>query len=190
MNHYGSIKKWNDERGFGFIQEDHTNAEFFAHISSFTSKTPRPGIGERIIFDVEINDKGKKEAKNIYYLDRPKIQDHRSHYSKHHRNTNSNRLLQLLESLFLILIIASIGYFVYNKFLIDKSQSNISNLSTTTSTVPHPAQHYHCDGRRYCSQMHSCEEAKFFLKNCPNTEMDGDHDGTPCEQQWCTGIFD
>ena len=42
-----------------------------------------------------------------------------------------------------------------------------------------------CDGRRHCSHMTSCAEAKFFLTNCPNTKMDGDHDGIPCEQQWC-----
>jgi len=37
--------------------------------------------------------------------------------------------------------------------------------------------------------MTSCAEAKFFLKNCPGVEMDGNHDGVPCEQQWCTGPF-
>ena len=44
---------------------------------------------------------------------------------------------------------------------------------------------YRCDGRTRCGQMHSCEEAKYFLDHCPNTEMDGDHDGVPCERQWC-----
>lgn len=44
---------------------------------------------------------------------------------------------------------------------------------------------YRCDGRRYCSQMSSCTEAKFFLANCPGVEMDGDKDGIPCEQQHC-----
>lgn len=44
---------------------------------------------------------------------------------------------------------------------------------------------YRCDGRTYCSQMTSCNEAKFFLKNCPGTKMDGDGDGVPCEKQWC-----
>jgi len=44
---------------------------------------------------------------------------------------------------------------------------------------------FRCDGRTYCSQMTSCEEATFFLKNCPGTKMDGDHDGVPCESQWC-----
>jgi hypothetical protein len=46
-----------------------------------------------------------------------------------------------------------------------------------------------CDGRIYCSQMTSCEEAMFFLKNCPNVEMDGGKkDGIPCEKQWCSHL--
>ena len=45
---------------------------------------------------------------------------------------------------------------------------------------------FKCDGRTYCSEMTSCAEAKFFLKRCPNTKMDGDNDGVPCEEQWCT----
>ena len=48
--------------------------------------------------------------------------------------------------------------------------------------TPTPAA---CDGRTYCSQMTSCKEATFFLNNCPDTKMDGDNDGVPCEQQWC-----
>ncbi|HVK32044.1 MAG TPA: thermonuclease family protein [Burkholderiaceae bacterium] len=42
-----------------------------------------------------------------------------------------------------------------------------------------------CDGRQYCSQMTSCDEAKWFLQNCPGAKMDGNRDGVPCEQQWC-----
>jgi hypothetical protein len=44
---------------------------------------------------------------------------------------------------------------------------------------------YHCDGRVYCSQMTSCDEAEFFLANCPGVKMDGGGDGVPCEKQWC-----
>ena len=42
-----------------------------------------------------------------------------------------------------------------------------------------------CDGRTYCSQMKSCEEATYFLQHCPNVKMDGNNDGIPCEKQWC-----
>lgn len=48
---------------------------------------------------------------------------------------------------------------------------------------------YKCDGRTHCSQMTSCSEAKFFLENCPGTEMDGDNDGVPCERQWCKHLL-
>lgn len=57
-----------------------------------------------------------------------------------------------------------------------------------TEVAPAPAAlttGFRCDGRRYCSQMKSCDEAKYFLRNCPGTEMDGDKNGIPCEKQWC-----
>jgi len=51
--------------------------------------------------------------------------------------------------------------------------------------APVAAANSRCDGRIYCSQMTSCEEATWFLRNCPGTKMDGNNDGTPCEKQWC-----
>jgi hypothetical protein len=48
-----------------------------------------------------------------------------------------------------------------------------------------PEGQFKCDGRIYCSQMTSCAEATYFLKNCRGTKMDGDNDGVPCERQWC-----
>ena len=52
--------------------------------------------------------------------------------------------------------------------------------------APSPAG-FRCDGRTHCSQMTSCAEATWFINHCPGTQMDGNHDGIPCEQQWCTG---
>ena len=55
------------------------------------------------------------------------------------------------------------------------------------AVAPEPARlSARCDGRKRCSQMRSCEEATWFLKNCPGMEMDGDGDGVPCERQWCS----
>ena len=45
---------------------------------------------------------------------------------------------------------------------------------------------YRCDGRTRCAQMTSCAEATFFLRHCPDVKMDGNHDGVPCEKQWCS----
>lgn len=57
-------------------------------------------------------------------------------------------------------------------------------LATAPARVAESA--FRCDGRTHCSQMRSCEEATYFLRNCPGVKMDGDHDGVPCEQQWCS----
>jgi hypothetical protein len=46
------------------------------------------------------------------------------------------------------------------------------------------ASQFRCDGRQHCSEMKSNEEAVFFPRNCPDTKMDGDGDGVPCERQF------
>lgn len=38
-----------------------------------------------------------------------------------------------------------------------------------------------CAGKRYCREMASCEEARFYLARCGLTTIDGNRDGTPCE---------
>lgn len=40
---------------------------------------------------------------------------------------------------------------------------------------------YTCNCSKTCSQMSSCEEAYFQLRNCGCLERDGDGDGVPCE---------
>lgn len=64
-----------------------------------------------------------------------------------------------------------------------------TRMSVAPSHVPstNVATTFRCDGRTRCPQMTSCAEATWFLNNCPGTEMDGNHDGIPCERQWCTG---
>lgn len=71
-----------------------------------------------------------------------------------------------------------------------KTEPEVSEPSVATSTPePRVSSPYRCDGRTRCSQMNSCAEATFFLRNCPGTQMDGDNDGIPCEQQWCNNRF-
>jgi hypothetical protein len=66
----------------------------------------------------------------------------------------------------------------------DTEIRSVEQPSNATPAVEHDAR-FHCDGRVYCSQMTSCEEATFFLRNCPGVKMDGEGDGVPCERQWC-----
>ena len=65
--------------------------------------------------------------------------------------------------------------------LVNPTVTSQSVLITQSASTPSFA----CDGRQHCSQMTSCAEATYFIQHCPNTKMDGNHDGIPCEKQWC-----
>jgi len=92
-----------------------------------------------------------------------------------------------MKKIILLLIVAAIGWQAYGKYqhrmiaplaaVADEQPTAMPQAVSTAS--------YRCDGRTYCSQMTSCEEATWFLKNCPGTKMDGNNDGIPCEKQWC-----
>ena len=38
-----------------------------------------------------------------------------------------------------------------------------------------------CGAKRTCGEMANCEEARFYLRECALTSLDGDADGVPCE---------
>lgn len=61
----GFVKSWNDDRGFGFIEPIHGGQEIFLHIKAFRVRTGRPQIGQHVSFEIELNQEGKKRAKNV-----------------------------------------------------------------------------------------------------------------------------
>lgn len=90
-----------------------------------------------------------------------------------------------------LLLIALIGYGAWSYYntnivitpvdIVD-SEVNIDTLPySSTKEIP---LNFSCDGRQHCSQMSSYKEALFFIRNCPNTKMDGDNDDIPCERQF------
>jgi endonuclease YncB( thermonuclease family) len=38
-----------------------------------------------------------------------------------------------------------------------------------------------CGSKRFCKEMSDCAEARYYLKECGLTKLDGDGDGIPCE---------
>ncbi len=87
----------------------------------------------------------------------------------------------------LIVVLIAFGYSKYQKLSLAAAAMEPQPLPATEMRNPLSSSQFRCDGRTHCSQMTSCSEAKFFLANCPGTKMDGNNDGVPCEQQWCTG---
>jgi hypothetical protein len=99
-----------------------------------------------------------------------------------------------LKKLLLAVILGIFGWQVFAKYqgqiltLVDGARTAEVEYAAPSSNPQKKlslSSDFKCDGRTHCSQMTSCDEATFFLRNCPGVKMDGDHDGIPCEQQWC-----
>src|SRR5690242_1113100 len=65
MRTHGTLTKWNDERGFGFIAPASGGEEVFAHISAFPHDGQRPRLNEIVSFDVEQGPNGRPRAARI-----------------------------------------------------------------------------------------------------------------------------
>jgi cold shock CspA family protein len=65
MRFEGTLKSWNDERGFGFIAPIQGGQEVFVHIRAFGARSGRPQVNLFVSFEVEVGPQGKKRAKNV-----------------------------------------------------------------------------------------------------------------------------
>ena len=66
MRFEGTLKSWQEDRGFGFITPDQGDDEIFVHIKSMVNREGRPQVGQRFTFEVELGPKGKKRAKAVF----------------------------------------------------------------------------------------------------------------------------
>lgn len=58
----GRLTKWNDDRGFGFIQPIDGSKEVFLHISALKKAVRRPQVGDMIWYDRVTEENGKIRA--------------------------------------------------------------------------------------------------------------------------------
>ena len=87
-----------------------------------------------------------------------------------------------------VVLIMSVYHWLVKPSLNTQHQSvpPISGLDIENKRLPAQSRElplFRCDHRQHCSQMRSLAEAEFFHQYCPNTKMDGDNDGFPCERQ-------
>ncbi|WCH28290.1 cold shock domain-containing protein [Aeromonas salmonicida] len=187
-------------------------SELFVHISALQSDGSRPNVGERVSYQLGTGKDDKPRAVQVFFPDRPlSLADgfnppsasprlgretstrspqpasprpgSRPRPAYRHKSSWRGKVIPLLLvvglfSLYSLFSTDSVVPLPVSSFIGDEGSASRSTPQTS-------ARRYQCDGREYCSQMTSCEEATWFLRHCPNTKMDGEGDGVPCERQWC-----
>ncbi len=183
----GTLIKWNDDRGFGFIAPAMGGQEVFVHASAFPRDGKRPCVGEALSFEIESDGEGKKRARAV---ERPvRAGGVRAVAREPARLRQERRIPTRAIGLLVIVLLGTWGYSEFARRPADGVRGDgAGSVPAARMLVDEPAAAaFRCDGRKYCSQMNSCAEATYFLRHCPGVKMDGDGDGVPCEDQWCTG---
>ena len=193
----GKLVRWINDKGFGFIKPENGKEDIFIHISALRGMSRKPVIGDVIHYQISFDAKGKTRAVNakIEGVSQTLTLIPLEHASKTNRSSVANerpyRNLttraskpQKRFSLIPVLVVIGAAIFVYNKFSKEKTFTNQVKTPTVQTQPVRKTEQFQCQGKVWCSQMSSYEEAVFYLRNCPGTKMDGDGDGDPCEQQF------
>lgn len=179
MQFTGTLRTWHDDRGFGFIAPRHGGPEVFVHISAFPRDGSRPTVGEVLSYELGRGKDGRPQATRVL---RAAIGTPPPPAPKA-RSRSSSRLLS---SLLMLALVAGVGIFAFKRSEAYRHRRQLEAQAPMPTTEADSSTGFHCDGRTRCPQMTSCAEAKWFINHCPGTKMDGDHDGVPCERQWCS----
>jgi cold shock CspA family protein len=173
MRLQGRIIEWNDERGFGFVVQNGTNARMFLHVSAFRKRADRPLLGSLITYEIRRDEKGRPRAATAEFVG-----------SKTSRKSSAGAFLYAIVGLGLLLVLGYVGHVRFSNPNSTISANAHKNLSASDALNSQPD--FQCKPEKNsCSKMASCAEAKFHQEQCNVSDMDGDRDGIPCERQWC-----
>ena len=173
MRFQGKIENWNEAKGFGFVRPNGCGARAFVHISSIKNRSRRPNNGDLITYEVQNTSKGISAVKALYVGEKIRIQ--------------RISFFAIILSVAIPVLIA--GFAIHVLYIRITHPNSTIAASIYKATVARNALNgsfrFTCEQKSHCSQMTSCAEAFFYQEQCGASEMDGNHDGIPCEQQHC-----
>jgi len=192
----GTLRTWHDDRGFGFIAPAQGGKELFVHISAFPKDGSRPTVGETLWYEPGQGRDGKPQALRVV-RQAVGVQQPVSRRSVAKASGRRTGISGVFASLAMLVVLVSLGAYGYRQFQAHAHRAELASMPAQPQPAPQaqqapvvrqePSSLFTCDGRTRCTQMTSCQEAKYFINHCPGTQMDGDHDGVPCEDHWCSG---
>lgn len=70
MRDKGEVVRWDDDKGFGFIEGRNGDDPVFIHISAVVQQVRRPQVGDVVSYRLSQDAKGRPKADSIRYTDR------------------------------------------------------------------------------------------------------------------------
>lgn len=186
MRYQGRITEWKDDRGFGFITQNGSGNKAFVHISAFTDRRKRPASGDMVTYTCVEGRKRGYQAVDVQYAQAAGQVSRVSQRAYTHKKRHG-----IVVPLLTLMLVGGAGLYAWKtpvpKLAVESYLINqAADEQFAAIPKPTPIQlSFQCQGKQYCSEMTSCAEATYYQHNCPDTKMDGDHDGIPCESQWC-----
>lgn len=198
----GILLRWNNDKGYGFIEHKEHKNGIFVHITAFQHPERKPVVGDTIMYQLAVGKENKLQGVDAYIngvkripkITEPKpailkIQSKdkspikiKSTSSYHKRpNKKPSRDTPIKNFIMLILLAAIIVSSIVKVYDFFKSRMFARPDRTIVQNVLSDNPHnFKCDGRVYCSQMNSREEARYFVAHCPGTKMRSTP-GEPCK---------
>lgn len=65
MRKRGTVTRWDDDRGFGFITPKHDGDAVFVHVKAVAESSRRPQAGDIVSYELTRDAKGRPRAKNV-----------------------------------------------------------------------------------------------------------------------------
>ncbi|AEQ97308.1 excalibur calcium-binding domain-containing protein [Xanthomonas oryzae] len=190
MRAHGTLTRWNTDPGFGFFPPAQPGDDLFVHLSAFPRGFEAPRIGGVLSFETEPDTDGRTRAVRIVRAGTPAS-----------RHTNATRSSTAREELgrgrigltkvVLVMAVLGAGAFAFQQRATLSAVRKPAPAAepvvspARSAAAPAAASQFSCGGRTRCPQMRSCANAQYVLQHRPGTQMDGDHDGVPCKDQWC-----
>ena len=140
MRTHGTLTKWNDERGFGFISPAQGSDDVFVHISAFPRDGVRPMLNELVSYETESGKDGKQRAVGI-------IRPGQKHRPRHSRESNhDSRPSGAFGVALVVLVVIAAGAYHYSRVRMTAAVHDETPAYLEAPDTPQDMSSFDCDG--------------------------------------------